>query len=734
MSVTIDLTVNGRSFAVLLRSSTSNKPSEGIQPDTTLGAWLRSSGITGTKLSCREGGCGACAVLYAAPGETDDAAVSLNSCLRPMVGAVSISPSLNFVCASPPAPATPYPQALCDRASVTTVEGLGGARSAGGYHPLQQALANGNGSQCGFCSPAMVVAMEGLMRSKMPGKPTEEDVETLFDGNICRCTGYRPILQAFRASVHPSGENAAAGGNEGEVDVEASASPQGSCGRAGSDGLCPSSGLACEQRQPDDAEGSGWLKPRSVPEAVELAFRHSPSEFVCAHTYSGIQRSMRVGLTSPELVRIGVGSVASLGALSVATRAAPGRAAVTAGAAVSLTKLRGAFRRLERAERECGARSCVFGPLAEHMARVASVHIRNVGSWAGNLAMAKNDGFASDMVTILAAAGASVRVARWDPCASSVAYRDFSVGEFMAPGAEWDRQNDLLTLLTVPMPAAGRRLHTFKTSARRLFSHPWLNAAMAVTVVPGGGGASGSAPPQRGKGPPPPPSSDAAGSSTAAVTAAATSGGALGASSMAQGGGGVVGTAVGAAIGAVVGSLAGFAGGRIFASSTLGEGDLLLRDAVIVYGAVNETRAVRACVAEAFLEGRSLTQSTLEATLAGLIQAVSQEIHPEPMAQYDGTLAQPCGKLAHREQMVAVFAYKWFLSLVHDACPSEWLPADLATAATPYSRPLSQAHEAYSISKDNPAAPLHEPLHKLTAAAQTAGEAVCVDLLSGYRR
>ena len=86
-SHTVALAVNGKSFAVVLRSSTSNEPSEGLRPDTSLGEWLRSK-FSGTKLSCREGGCGACAVLYAAPGKTADEALSINSCLRPMVSSM----------------------------------------------------------------------------------------------------------------------------------------------------------------------------------------------------------------------------------------------------------------------------------------------------------------------------------------------------------------------------------------------------------------------------------------------------------------------------------------------------------------------------------------------------------------------------------------------------------------------------------------------------------------------
>lgn len=78
--------------------------------------------------------------------------------------------------------------------AVTTVEGIGSTKTK--LHPVQERIAKAHGSQCGFCTPGIVMSMYALLRSAP--KPTMKDMEIAFQGNLCRCTGYRPIIEGYR--------------------------------------------------------------------------------------------------------------------------------------------------------------------------------------------------------------------------------------------------------------------------------------------------------------------------------------------------------------------------------------------------------------------------------------------------------------------------------------------------------------------------------------------------------
>jgi xanthine dehydrogenase small subunit len=141
-------------------------------PTRTVLEWLREDArCTGTKEGCAEGDCGACTVVV---GELD-AAGSLS--LQPVNACIRFLPTL-------------------DGKALFTVEDVAGA--GGALHPVQQAMVDCHGSQCGFCTPGFVMSLwAGFQRHRAAGTgPTRQQLADDLSGNLCRCTGYRPILDA----------------------------------------------------------------------------------------------------------------------------------------------------------------------------------------------------------------------------------------------------------------------------------------------------------------------------------------------------------------------------------------------------------------------------------------------------------------------------------------------------------------------------------------------------------
>jgi aerobic carbon-monoxide dehydrogenase small subunit len=138
-----------------------------VEPRVTLADFLRDKcGLTGTHLGCEHGACGACTVLL------DGQAV--RSCLIFAVQA--------------------------DGQEVTTVEGIAG--DDGELSPVQSAMRECHGLQCGFCTPGFVVSITALLRDNP--KPTDEEIREGLSGNFCRCTGYQGIVNAVHRAAEMS--------------------------------------------------------------------------------------------------------------------------------------------------------------------------------------------------------------------------------------------------------------------------------------------------------------------------------------------------------------------------------------------------------------------------------------------------------------------------------------------------------------------------------------------------
>jgi carbon-monoxide dehydrogenase small subunit len=141
-----------------------------VRPMTTLQSVLRNQlGLMATKDGCRQGGCGSCTVLV--DGQP------MMSCLLPV-------------------------EDVAGR-RVTTLESI---TPAEGLHPIQQAFLDAYASQCGYCTPGMVMVSSALLEANPA--PSEDEIRQALIGNVCRCTGYRPIVEAIHGAAEAMRERA----------------------------------------------------------------------------------------------------------------------------------------------------------------------------------------------------------------------------------------------------------------------------------------------------------------------------------------------------------------------------------------------------------------------------------------------------------------------------------------------------------------------------------------------
>ncbi len=310
----------------------------GIPPTTSLLAWLRiHQGLTGTKEGCAEGDCGACTVVLGELAGSADALrlYSVNACIQ-------FVPAL-------------------DGKAVFTVEYL--RRQAGdGLHPVQQAMVDCHGSQCGFCTPGFVMSLWDLYNACVPDgtRPDPARIRSQLTGNLCRCTGYRPIIEAGERMFEHA---------ELPLDREAVRAAL----------------LHLRRREALDYvhEGTHFLAPRTLAQLVALRSQRPQATLLAGCT--------DIGLWVNKQFRE-VGDLIYIGQVEDLQQVGEAHGKLHIGAAVSLS--------------DAFAALCLPYPeLGELWERFASPPVRNAGTLGGNIA---NGSPIGDSMPALIALGAEV--------------------------------------------------------------------------------------------------------------------------------------------------------------------------------------------------------------------------------------------------------------------------------------------------------------------------------------
>ncbi|BDA44652.1 Xanthine dehydrogenase [Coccomyxa sp. Obi] len=643
--------------------------------EVTLLQYLRGLGLTGTKLGCGEGGCGACTVMVSSWDEGKICHRSINACLCPLYAIEGMH--------------------------VVTVEGIGNVRD--GLHPVQERLARAHGSQCGFCTPGFVMSMYSLLRSK-PEAPTETEIEETLAGNLCRCTGYRPILDAFR--VFAKGDSAAyteeaiaaskaAGKTNGRAHTNGSSNgahpenghTKSSCndGHDGCNGktngsatttdgksngqsvktngrICPSSGLPCDcgaaaavepgaevatdsddklviggskvstrpttepifpselkTRVPPPLELPGplatWFRPVDMKGLLAVKAAHPAAKLVVGNSEVGIEMKFK---NAGYPILVGTTHVPELNQITVS------ESCIEVGASVTLTKLGEALKQLVAALP--AHQTSTFTAMLEQLKYFAGVQIRNAASVGGNIVTGSP---ISDLNPIYMAAGAVFTVVGQGTPERQVRAEDFFLGY-----RKVDLQpHEVLARVAIPFTRLHEYVREFKQAHRRDDDIAIVNAGM-----------------------------------------------------------------------------------RMLLSRAL-SGEWTVEEVGVAYGGV-APKTIMARRVEAALKGQPLTQATLEKALA----AVAEDVNITPNA--------PGGMVEFRRSLAASFLFRFVVDValrLRAEAPEAggWLPAGHESAAVRFERPPSRGIQYFSKAGD--ADVVGQPERHMAADLQVTGEAQYTD-------
>lgn len=234
---------------------------------------------------------------------------------------------------------------------MTTVEGIGNNKI--GYHPIQKALHEFNGTQCGYCSPGMVMNMYSLLEASN-GTVSMSDVENSFGGNICRCTGYRPILDAFKSFSSDAAAD----------DIEDLS--KGCCKKRDTcAGICPKSQIPLNIVAEDNRQWITVQSLQSLLDVINSKVGDQPYMLVSGDTAHGVYRR-------PEDLQIfiDINKVPELHQNMIANNT------LIIGANVSLTETMQIL--TDAAKSNAGFKYCE--EIVKHIDLIANVPVRNVSN------------------------------------------------------------------------------------------------------------------------------------------------------------------------------------------------------------------------------------------------------------------------------------------------------------------------------------------------------------------
>ena len=447
------------------------------QPEETLLSYLRRSGLTGTKLGCGEGGCGACTVMVSRRRLTGDNAIehrSVNACLAPLCSV--------------------------DGCSVTTVEGI--VQKDGTPHPSQERIAKMHGSQCGFCTPGIVMSLHTLLTNK--AAPELEDIEDCFDGNLCRCTGYRPIIDAAKTFAVdkdscpntnedlPGVDTVGATNDDDEVQNTVKSTTKSKITNSGALSLMyeetktqvpeffPNDLVEYNENKPFlqiNGTRVTWYRPTKLQDLLELKSKFGgKAKLIAGNTEVGIETKFK---NREYPIMVSITELPELKVLKLQNSNVDKKLSeLSIGGNVTLSELQEFLLKIcaeDGSDKKHVSRG--WSAMEQMIRWFASNQIRNVAALAGNICTASP---ISDLNPVLMALGASLKLASLDG-SNKASTRIVKMREFFLGYRKVDmKENEILQEIIVPSTRKYEYVRAFKQARRRDDDISIVNACFRI--------------------------------------------------------------------------------------------------------------------------------------------------------------------------------------------------------------------------------------------------------------
>ncbi|XP_039280868.1 xanthine dehydrogenase/oxidase isoform X1 [Nilaparvata lugens] len=435
---TITFTINGNVYRV----------SDDVKIGTSLNTFIRDNArLKATKFMCTEGGCGCCIVSVKIVNQSTRKVeiFAVNSCLV-MVHA-------------------------CNGWAIITNEGIGSKKA--GYNKIQTTLASFNGSQCGYCSPGMVMNMYSLLQANP--KVKMEEVENAFGGNICRCTGYRNILDAFKSLAVDAPKELKLKFISDMEDVQ-------TCCKSDKVGCCNKICSKTRQKNEDELENTAddcehdfvelalaplsvrindyyksWYTANSKAEIFQILEMAGGRSFMllCGGTSKGLYKSD----PQPNWY-IDISRVRSLKQFVLTNDY------IKLGASTTLAE---AIKHFRHAANRNPLKFSYGNIIADHIDHVATVPVRNIGTLAGNVSIKhKHRDFPSDIFLLLETVGAVITLEESDGVTETVGMMEY---------LQMNADRKLITKFSFPaLETSKYYIKTYKVMKRAQNAVAYVNA------------------------------------------------------------------------------------------------------------------------------------------------------------------------------------------------------------------------------------------------------------------